>query len=441
MPADCHCFDELTAETPAVETPAVETPAVEAPDEEAREETCDRCDETFSVYSGEDSALSDVTLHTGRIVNWCASCVSDHATTCVRPRCYERIEVHEQLEVGYDGEYACPDCIQEHYTRCHDCGCLARDNSVFYCDHCDVHYCQGCEPLHESCGDPEDDSSRLIHDYGYKPYPRFYGRQDQIHYGVELEVNADEDTAGETLDLLNPRSDESHAYLKYDSSIGTGYEIVTHPHTLDSHRELWQDFFGDLPRGMTSYKSGACGMHVHIERKKLSALTIAKLSAFVNATGNQPFIACIAQRTSEQYASIVAGKKLVDFRGTHFDAVNTANSQTIEVRIFRGTVRKDRFFKNLEFIDGVIRWLRCMPAAIAIQCGSGWQIASTDHLDYRQFIGWIRSHRKDYPYLFAYLVEKGYTVAPKRAPKVQTPASENIATCEASTRLEVNRCA
>ena len=73
--------------------------------------------------------------------------------------------------------------------------------------------------------------------------------------------------------------------------------IVTHPHNWSEICNLWNRW--TAPRGVTSYQSGRCGMHVHVSRAALTAMQIQKLVVataavvllLANGVGNQPVAA------------------------------------------------------------------------------------------------------------------------------------------------------
>lgn len=107
-----------------------------------------------------------------------------------------------------------------------------------------------------------DTPTGKIHGYSYKPATQFHGDKGP-YYGVELETQLKDsspldlrDAAVHVLDTLNDvYPNEGFAYLKEDSSIEAGsphrgkgtFEIVTHPATLETHREQWGPLF-DRPR-------------------------------------------------------------------------------------------------------------------------------------------------------------------------------------------------
>lgn len=111
--------------------------------------------------------------------------------------------------------------------------------------------------------------SRYIHDYSYKPDPEFKG-EGKRYFGVELEVDyggKDNDNAKEVLDIAN--YDRENIYIKSDGSLDDGFEIVTHPMTLNYHINLmpWEEVMRKLIRmGYKSHKAGTCGLHIHINR-------------------------------------------------------------------------------------------------------------------------------------------------------------------------------
>lgn len=59
-----------------------------------------------------------------------------------------------------------------------------------------------------------------IEDYSYKPIPNFCG--DGLRYFEEL------------LSIANAEG-QDHLYIKHDGSLDDGFELVTHPMTLDYH--------------------------------------------------------------------------------------------------------------------------------------------------------------------------------------------------------------
>ena len=63
-----------------------------------------------------------------------------------------------------------------------------------------------------------------------------------------------------------------HIYCKHDGSLDDGFEIVSHPATLEYHTNTipWKKILDEaLEMGYYSHNSGTCGLHVHINRAAL----------------------------------------------------------------------------------------------------------------------------------------------------------------------------
>ncbi len=100
-------------------------------------------------------------------------------------------------------------------------------------------------------------------------------------------------------------------------------------------------------------------------------------------------------RESPGYAEM-REKKIVDakhFSGNRYEAVNLANPDTVELRIFKGTLKYTSFMKNLEFVSATIRFCRA---------------TGINQLDVSSFLDWFKPVRKDYPNLDAWLVRRHY---------------------------------
>ena len=81
-------------------------------------------------------------------------------------------------------------------------------------------------------------------------------------------------------------------------------------------------------------------------------------------------------------------------RNDRYEAVNLVNRDTIEFRIFKGTLSRPHLFKAIEFCDSVIQF--CMTAQNSIIYCRDWK-------NYVDYVG-LRS--KDYPHLYAFLCAK-----------------------------------
>jgi hypothetical protein len=239
--------------------------------------------------------FTPITLHSGCSDNTCTDC--DNNFAIVRYRSWRMRETfnlpdnHEFMEfVQIEGIYRCRSCADvymddnggsDNFHYCESCedtvrlsdtrrwegdryceGCV--DGNVYTCDDCGEEYWSE----HYNCSyDPdEDEDNGVIHSYSYRPRPEFFG-SGQYHLGFELEVEARNSSryhgAEITQNMLGSR-----AYMKDDGSLNDGFEIVTHPHTLDKYQgDFDWDFLDKLKReGFRSWNTTSCGLHVHVSR-------------------------------------------------------------------------------------------------------------------------------------------------------------------------------
>lgn len=167
-------------------------------------------------------------------------------------------ELTEESAVRFDGVVMCERCYEQETVPCADCGTVIwienaqGDDDTHLCDSCYEHYthCEECGRLiHNSDAyypDDDDDYSycyecyqkleeRPIRSYSYKPEPIFYG-SGNLYYGIELEIDKGgefDENAERLLDIAN--SLDERLYCKHDGSINEGFEIVSHPMSLDYH--------------------------------------------------------------------------------------------------------------------------------------------------------------------------------------------------------------
>lgn len=205
-----------------------------------------------------------------------------------------------------------------------------------------------------------------------------YQSNTQIKYlGIELEVEPkiDYNTCAEcTIDNLGDK-----AYCKSDSSVH-GYEIVTHPVTYEYAKSMpWRDTLKDMrKRGTTSYKSGRCGVHIHVNKLALNKFQWASVIMFMDMYKRE--VKAISQRTTatldrwskikgvRHYFSPTGANKsnslvdLIKYGRLHsserYSAINTQPNRTIEFRLFRGTTKYESFIAYIEFVDCLTEFVK-----------------------------------------------------------------------------------
>jgi hypothetical protein len=220
----------------------------------------------------------------------------------------------------------------------------------------------------------------------------------RAYFGVELEVQADSGDDTEVLDKLG----REHVYLKEDSSIDdSGFEIVTHPHTIAEHRKRWAKFFESVP-GSVSGDSASCGMHVHISLDALTTLQIHRMRLFLYSPENARYIRQIAGRTSSYAKPKAVSPRSLHCSTDRYQGLNTLNEHTVEIRIFASTTDAATFWARLEFCD-----------ALRAYCAS----EHTLRLSVSGFVNFVSVSKFSYRNLHNHNVELSYAQGPAVKPE------------------------
>lgn len=256
----------------------------------------------------------------------------------------------------------CYDCYYDNYTTCRHCGALIRNASAYYDDN-DEAYCGECYAVYANV--------RVIRNYGYKPEPIFYGSGSRF-FGVELEIDGagtDEENAADILEEGNGSAE--HIYIKTDGSLNEGLEIVTHPMTAEYHRSTmpWEAITRKaVSLGYLSHKTSTCGLHVHVNRTSLGEdeeeqeLTISRILFFVEKFWNE--LLRFSRRTQNQVERWAARygyrDKPQDIMehaktgcGGRYTCVNILPEDTVEFRIFRGTLKSNTIIATVQLVDKI----------------------------------------------------------------------------------------
>ena len=329
---------------------------------------------------------------------FCEDCAQELLATC--SYCGRLIS---QAENAGDTERTlCLRCYENYFVTCNRCGriLLADDANGEIDDDC--YYCTDCAY--------ELEHNSLIHDYSYKPYPLFYGEGNR-HFGVELEIDDGgrcRDHAQALLDTAN-RLQET-LYIKSDGSLNDGLELVSHPITLDFHLHHmpWQSILQQAAElGYCSHKTDTCGLHIHISRLAFGADTneqdnaIGRLLFFVECHWKE--LLRFSRRTESQLNRWAARYGYKDHPKAVLDAakhgcsgryacVNIWNHDTVEIRIFRGTLRYSTFAATLQLVNEI-----CNVAVLLSD-------ESLQRQSWSEFVAGLSEART--PELIAYLKEK-----------------------------------
>lgn len=205
------------------------------------------------------------------------------------------------------------------------------------------------------------------HDFRPQTELKHVGAADKLrgrYLGIEVEAencSRSGTMRSEGHDVV--RQTDGHFFVKHDGSISYGFEMVSHPATIEWWRQHTFSHFGVMAkRGWRSYYTTTCGMHVHVSRATLSPASILKLLTFMRE--NQHFVLGVSRRVPsrlEQWAApdcdytknLVRKAKDHRLSGNRYVALNTTNRATVEFRIFRGTLHGPAIMRNLELVSAL----------------------------------------------------------------------------------------
>ena len=291
----------------------------------------------------------------------CETCFDDNTTLC--DNCGRR--VWRDNAEGDGTITLCGRCYDNHYTTCENCGRLIHHDDAYYEDDDDYPYCYDC--YHRR-------NKQAIHSYNYKPTTIFYGTGN-LFMGVEIEIDKggeDCDKAQEILDIANEFEDRM--YCKHDGSLSRGFETVSHPMTLEYHRNemCWKEIMEKaISLDFRSHNTESCGLHVHCNKDAFGDTTedreaaIGRVVFFVEKMWWE--LVRFSRRKEEnlnrwaaRYATISNTPKETYQKAKgkcmgRYVAVNLLNYETVEFRMFRGTLRYLTFIGTLQLVAQICK--------------------------------------------------------------------------------------
>lgn len=241
------------------------------------------------------------------------------------------------------------------------------------------------------------------------------GLQNRPRMGFEFECDArSESRSSQFVDRLNKAfgmCDLRHAtgYLiaKPDGSVNGSYpiEYATVPCTVEEHRRVLDAAFPNGRFGdgqVRAWGNASAGMHVHLSRLFVSALTIGKMGVFFHHFRNDTFWTEMCGRAANNYCKrSPTSVRDVAGDGDRYSAFNKCPTRTVEVRIFRPSSVITSICKNMELVESSAEFCRLSPicATTADDPGPfGWQ----------GYLRWLSAPpaRKKYDHLHHWLLSK-----------------------------------
>jgi len=280
--------------------------------------------------------------------------------------------------------------IIEDWEPCSQCG--VRHPHMMEDD--DEYVCQDCDPdLYL-----DDDGLTSYNDHSsVLSFPR--EDTSDFSMGIELECET-RDIRRDTLRRVRKIMPKEYCIYKRDGSLDDEYgvEIVTRPDSLRVHTRIWSNALTELAGHLRGWYGSCCGMHVHVDRASIGEDTVARLCVLLGES--KRFTSTMAGRLENEYTRIYK-KTLDDYKSMgRYEAVNTSNHDTVEVRIFRSNLSVPGFLKNIQFVHAAVNYCKSITGEPTIA----------------GFIGWLMQNPTDYPELMAFMVDRGLMVVSEPSP-------------------------
>lgn len=383
--------------------------------------TCAECGEEFE----ED----DLTYHGSE--QYCSDCYASLFPPC--DSCGIQFPQDELTHVA-DESY-CNSCLDNNFRLCHNCeeyypnnegaatdhgnyiceSCFNRD--YFCCDSCHRildNDCYGGDGFCEDCYEEEREHEYIQEYHGSNVLIKFYPDDEQdLYLGIELETDNYKGDISECSKALATKY-EGKLWLEEDGSLSDGFEIISQPCTLDYHQHSfpWQEVTQIVrDYGGQSHQTNTCGLHIHFNlsyfglteiEQDMNSLKLVyiferfwdKWVTFSRRKENQLDIYAmryaedVSRMSSEEYLGFKRNKG-------RFYAVNlnTDNEHTIEIRIFRGTLKLTTLLASIELVDFLARFCRAST------------IATLQSITWASLVNAMQS--QEYANLRAYIITKG----------------------------------
>jgi len=297
-------------------------------------------------------------------VNLCKDCAVVETRIC--SNCKKIILRSYIREI--DGDLYCVPCSNSLFDKCELCGYFSKRDKY---EKVDGHIlCNNCKFKH------------FVNDYNYKPEPKFLSTikdlKNSPFFGLEIEVTSkklDRGSLAHKLSQKFPNEFNNVFYLKFDRSIGNGFEIVTHPMTYNFIRKEF--IIRELLKWLEEYVyidgNELCGIHIHIDKNQFKDMNkkerennfLYKLLTFfynyfdkIIEFSNRKNL----DKVDEFCHRIEAGNIIRGLRNREaidrHSCINLQNKNTIEIRVFNGDIEYEKFMNYIRFTNSLIEFFK-----------------------------------------------------------------------------------
>ena len=275
-------------------------------------------------------------------------------------------------------------------AQCETCGRPDLRESLNWSDIQEMYFCEDCYDPYEE----ESYDDRRIFNYSYKPTPKFFmhghknwltendiprykNKTTDLFIGMELEVAIRKYDVNQ-YDLADRIYDEGGRdlfYIKEDSSISDGFEVVTHPFTPQwGLKNFPFQVFNDLVEEKVLYENDeSCGQHIHVSRSAFTRSHLMKflyfhekLMTLVTDVGGRSPNTSYANYHHFMEAIQLKGAKKQAAEGIRVggrSALNLSNEATIELRYPAGNISEANIRKNMEWVQLIYDFTKLLTPA------------------------------------------------------------------------------
>jgi hypothetical protein len=318
------------------------------------------------IHCGEKYLISDLKMYQEE--KWCKGCFDNNFKYC---ESCEEIHNIRNMKKGVEGDWYCADCWGERFGKCSRCNKVDWQENLHLDEERGRYFCPECWI--------EEEKRNYIRDYGYSPNEFSMNKNKwdvPLFLGIELEVQKSEKSkkdvlalAKELTEFLKGEKKEKLFYFKRDGSVPNGFEIVTHPFTLQyAHRNIkFQKMLKWMKANdFSSEESGMCGLHVHASKEFYNDLDITKMRLFFSKNKEKIYEFSRRKGVGDDYCAYEKWDKNTikqmlngDYPPGRRLALNMNSSkETIEFRLFRGTLDEKAFLASLQFVDAISHFVK-----------------------------------------------------------------------------------
>lgn len=314
-------------------------------------EICSMCGKAYKIDDA-TNIQEDIYEKFGDKV--CSTCADEEYRYC--GNCGELHLVNEMSWVNGIEEYYCEECFYDCCFVCPDCDEVYLCDHGYYSEYEDQTYCEYC--YYEYGHDRRQGIIESYHGHSCREKSEFIDKENRsssCHIGYELELDVQPDFYGDCNDDAEWVDSHIPNYFVFeeDSTIG-GFEMISRPGSVDAHLKRFEELKSVssylVSNGYRSHDGGHCGLHTHIDRKYFgdtnTSQQLAEAKFLLIFNRHWENLCKFSRRRNFRWCeknpsgNIAEDVKTQRYKHcSHGVAVNISNENTIELRIWRGSLK------------------------------------------------------------------------------------------------------